>query len=227
MNIQKSEAYNSKAPKVEKIVSIEPSVGLSDVRKRAENRYLISDKSEKVFNKVLAQSAKRAGIEMVLLDAESLTSDDVLYFNELLPLRTQILGSNFLKEVEIKRPSSSSLEALVPTHRVFEEAPNISSQWSHLANVYGTPYFAVHGVYSEIRPTEAYVWLFLCVFPPATLIYLFDVNAESVFYTAVVDVTSGEVVYREIRSFSDKPTRHNLPSITYDSFAVLKKIRKK
>ena len=209
------------AQQIKKIISIEPTFeAVTRANGTSTRKYTENSEYEKTFIGMLRDNASRSGIELQVIDAQNLENATALdYFNDLAPLRKETLIANFTQTTKSKWISSSKYFK-APTAR-FENVPTISSRYSHLAAKYGTPYFAVQGLASVVKP-EPLAFPLLLLLPPAGLGKLLNPRAESYYYTIVINVETTEVVYREIRFFHDIANSDNLNTIIYDSFQIMK-----
>ena len=96
----------------------------------------------------------------------------------------------------------------------YKNAPKIASHFSHLAEIYGTPFFAIQGV--SFQTNEKTNDEDLDGVPSAFL-----VDNETLYYTVIADVSKSEIVYREFRQVNSEATESNLNSIIYDSFRII------
>jgi len=223
--IEKSPNHTQEAHKIYKLVSIEPNFTLIDNRKSSYKSYNKSMVGEKNFGEILFKNAQKNGIRLQVVDANQLTdslADD--YFNHLLPLKQQILNANFLQNVTFdgKRfPIGEVFTNFINVERqTFVNTPSLPSNYSFLAEIYHTPYFAVHGLVSVIKANKVQ-WLWLLLFPPVGIHKAFVPDVYTYYYAVVVNVESSEILYREIRSLNDLANNSNLNAIIYDSFNIL------
>lgn len=227
--IERSEAHRKEARQIDKIISIDPQFMLVDTRKGADNFYLRSEQKDAYFNQTLIKSAKKAGIELITVNKEDLSATDLDYFNYLAPLKKQIMISNTIQDVAVKRKrgrSGSGKNWIKPSSKEFKQVPIFSSEFSELADKYGTPYFAVHGVSSAVYKRRI-PWGTLILIPPLGAVLMARPNAETFYFTAVVNVNTSEVVYREVRYVNRSSLKDVIDPMVYDSFRVLRKPGKK
>ncbi len=224
LNIEKSQAHSAEARAITKVVSIDPDFVLVDARKGVDDFHLNSEEKEAYFSKSLVTNAKRAGIELVTVNAEDLTATDLDYFNYLTPLKRQIWIANALQDVTVRRAryGSNGRGWVWPFSREFQEVPVLGSEYSYLAEKYGTPYFAVHymrsNVYKRLIP-----WGTLILVPPLGAGMVAKPNAHTGYVTIVVNVLTGEVVYREYRYINRAAMKDAVDAMVYDSFRILRK----
>ncbi|MGB1205241.1 MAG: hypothetical protein ACPG5B_06320 [Chitinophagales bacterium] len=224
LHIEKSPDYHDEASVIQKIVTIEPNFENLDTRQPKLKRLLEQKKYEKKFNELLVSNSEKNKIQLLLIDAQNLKPKDNHYFNYLLPLKQHILSTNFNQDVLYKSKTKVSL--FKPKSHFFEQTPQISSEYSWLADEYETPYFAIHGLISAVKQPRAR-WIWLLLFPPLAMNYFLSENTDIYYYMIVVNLQSSEIIYREVRHVQASLSSENLNAILYDSFKVLKKNRKK
>lgn len=229
--VEKSPEHKNEVKKIKKIVTIDPEYSLVYLAKGADDYYLRSEKKEEEFTKTLEKSAKKAGIELVVLDKENLNANDLDYFNYLAPLKQQVMVASTLQDVTLKksRYGENGRNWVRAPYEVFKEVPIITSEYSHLADKYGTPYFAMHGMLTvvEKRNLKPLWFMFYPVMIPVSIAMVAKPNAHTYYYTVVVNVETSEVLYREVRYITQKPVSGVLQGMTYDSFRIVKKPAKK
>lgn len=229
--VEKSPEHRKEAKQIKKVVTIDPEYSLVDLRKGVDDYYLKSEQKEGEFTDILESSAKRAGLELVILDKENLDAGDLDYFNYLAPLKQQILVSSTLQDVTLKksRYGENGNNWVIAPFEEFKEVPILTSEYSHLAEKYGTPYFAMHGMLTvvEKRNLKALWWMFYPIMIPYSVAVVARPNAHTYYYNVVINVETSEVVYREVRYIKRKPAKSILQGITYDSFRILRKPVKK
>lgn len=211
---------------ITKMVSIDPNFMVVDVRKTAESAYLRSDQFEDNLNELLIKNADRFNINMKLIDSDQLGSNSLHYFNDLMPLRQQVMHANFTQSIPYDEKASGNRgngNAFKVDVNYFEQPPLISSAYSHLSEDFGTPFFAVHGVYSQIEAHSIRDYILLFVLPPLGVVELLRQSSTTYFYNIVVNVETGETIYREIREADSRAGKDNLDAMIYDSFKILTK----
>ena len=211
---------------ITKMVSIDPNFMVVDVRKSAESAYLRSDQFEDNLNVLLIKNADRFDIDMKLIDSDKLGINNLNYFNDLMPLRQQVMHANFTQAVPYDEKASKGRgdgSAFKVAINYFEQPPLISSSYSHLSEDFGTPFFAVHGVYSQIEAHGIRDYVLLFILPPLGIVELLRQSSTTYFYHIVVNVETGETIYREIREADSRAGKDNLDAMIYDSFKILTK----
>lgn len=207
--IEKKGLYEDEVPNIKKIVSIDPQYELIDQREEAQERYLSAASREDNFNNILLGNAKKNKLDLQIVDSDALKSEDLTFFNDLMPLRRQMWNANLFQDVDMYR--DGTFENYKPPTAKFERSPIFDSRFSRLSEVYGTPYFAMHGVLSSVakrrgleklNPRPKYRMLYYCI---------------------LVNVVSSEVIYREVRTMDGEAGPGNLNFIAYDSFRIIRK----
>ncbi|MCR9066813.1 MAG: hypothetical protein NXI00_22775 [Cytophagales bacterium] len=229
--LEKSPEHRKEAKQITKVVTIDPEYSLVYLGKGADDYYLKSEKKEDVFTKTLTTSASKAGIELVVVDKESLKPSDLNYFNYLAPLKQQILIASTLQDVTLKktRYGENGRNWIQPDYKEFKEVPIFTAEYSHLSDKYGTPYFAFHGMLTVVEKRNLRpLWFMLYpVMIPYSIAMVAKPNAHTYYYNVIVNVETSEVLFREIRYIKRKPANSLLQGITYDSFRILSKPSKK
>lgn len=206
---------------VQKMVSIDPEYIRVDTRKSEEAAYINSDKFEPTFNEILERNARRRNIQLNVIDSDQLGQENIRFFNELQPLKEHILRTNFRLDVQYADEGQRA-SAFRPAIKYLDTPPVISSRFAHLAEVYGTPYFAVHRVFSEVRP-QSQRWLLLFFLPPLGVASFFKPETDTYYYQIVTNVVTGETIYREARRANSRAGKNNLEAMIYDSFLIFTK----
>lgn len=212
--------------RIQKIVTIDPSLLHLNTRKSREDIYLKSDVRESKFNERLRANATKAKIELEVIDRDELGSSNVDYFNNILPLKRQILSANFLQEVESNKQKRSRTTFFTlrsaPVTRSFEVNPVFDPAYGKLSDTYGTPYFAIHGLINVIERYRNPNFL-LALFPPAWVLVALLPRSQFIYYSVLVDIESGEVLYREVREVKGPSNTTNLDAVLFDSFQGMKR----
>ena len=115
-----------------------------------------------------------------------------------------------------------------PGYEEFKQTPILSSAYSYLSDKYGTPYFSLHGTITVIEKKSmiGLVYFFIPFTIPYGIVYMSNPNAHTYYYHVVVNVETGEMLYREVRYLKRKAVNSVLDGMVYDSFRILKKARK-
>ncbi len=98
----------------------------------------------------------------------------------------------------------------------------ISSHYSHLAEKYGTPYFAIQGISFVPKNENGTEELMLAAAVPTNDLSFVTANVETVYYTVIVDVSLSQVVYRELRVIKPNSSQKKFDAIINDSFSLIK-----
>ena len=222
--VERSPEHKYEAAKIEKIISLDPEYRHWDARKGDDANLLKSEEREEMFSKALVRNAKKAGIELVLIQKEELGPNDLDYFNIVAPLKQQIMIANTLQDVSLGRTKGGNY--LKPPSKEFKDTPIFTSEYSDLAKKYGTPYFAVHGLFSIVDKRKV-PWGWWFTIPPIAAIKMAKPNALTYYYTAVVNIETSEVLYREVRFVNRGAIVDVVEPMIYDSFRILEKPVKK
>lgn len=202
--IEKSPDHAQQTRDIRKIVSIDPLYVFANTNKSIDKYYLRSDEKEQQLIAILRKNAALLKLDLEIVDKESIDSNNLNYFNYLVPLRDQVLLANDLNNLTLNR-SKHQLNMFKgklgsPDVYAFYNTPIIGSEYSFLSKVYGTPYFAMHGIFSIKRQ-----------------------KLVTYYYTVVINVESTEIIYREVRITRRKPNLTQLSGIIYDSLNILTK----
>lgn len=196
VKIQKSEEYIKQKNDVKKIVCISPDIVCFEGSGLATINYTKTlDYQKFVVNKLKKYGKKAGSFDYVIFHpiiSDSLSTD---YFNNLLPLKSELLETLFGRDIDINNQYSVGMVNMVQKS-VFAEAPKISPEYSHLSKIYGTPYFSWYGVISGSK--------------------------FSLLAMVVVNVETTEVMVRELIFSTSKLNKRNLPPLIYDSFKLIK-----
>lgn len=205
VSVQTESSFKRHKDEFTKAVSIDPDIIWIQKVKDQESQLLQREDRETLIHSLLQKNAKRAGIDLAVISSQNLKPDQVSYFNDLLPLKEQILQSNFLQETSLKRKSGKINPSIYRS--IFETPPIIDSEYSWLAEEYGTPYFLFQGLIVSKK------------------YQLLSSNWKNLYFTLIVNVERGEIVYREVRAFTTKPAPNHLNGIFYDSFNIIRRLR--
>jgi hypothetical protein len=190
---------------VRSLVTLEPDFEYIQTRRLASVPvYEKSLQKEDQFTEMLRVNARKAGVDLRILDADKLDASDANYFI-LAQLKKEILQTVSGLDIESKAASNEA------------NIPEINTRFSYLEDVFGTPFFAVHGVTVHGKPSKGKADLLL-ISPPFGIASFFQPNMDTQFFTVIVNVATAQIVYREVRKIHDAPTNSNLNSIIYDSF---------
>ena len=219
MQIERQADFSFKKLKQKQIVSINPSFNIKTQKRgqksKQQNKYSEAVRREKKLNSLLIDNAKKNNLILQIIDTDDLQNNDAAFFNYLAPLRKEILQVNYLqdfKDINANPTKSSKTEIL------YQNGPKISTHYSHLAEVYGTPFFAIQGVFyqsdNQSSNTEPAI-------STKNLLPKIASNEEMLYYTVIADVSKSQIVYREYRKVGADASEANLNSIIYDSFKII------
>lgn len=220
LQIERQKDFSLRPVKIKQIVSINPSFKMLVINKKngksvKGNSYAELVQKERKFNQILVENAQKNGIVLQIIDTDDLQIEDAEFFDYLAPLRKEILQVNYLQDFKmINAAPSKERNAEI----FYENAPKISTHYSHLAEVYGTPFFAIQGVYYETNDNQSgenggNI--------PSNYLPNFVSDKETLYFTLIADVSKSEIVYREYRQVSSDASVTNLNSIIYDSFKII------
>ena len=217
--IDKTESFAVKNESIKHIISINPNFILPATL-NAENSPVISSRDALWFYESLKNNAKKNEIHLQIEGAaETIEGFDSNYFNYLAPLKREILKVLNLQDF-------SDVNDELPSTKMIQKHKNglvISSHYSHLAEKYGTPYFALQGI-SYIPKTETgNSEIILAATIPTSDLSFVTANAETVYYTVIVDVSLSQIVYKEFRIIKTNNLQKNFDAIADDSFSLISK----
>jgi hypothetical protein len=215
MQVERQEDFALNPSKIKQIISISPTFKTVKTSQKGKNiktnKYSESVKQERKFNQILTNNAKKNGIALQIFDTDDLRLTDAEYFQYLAPLKKEIILANRLQQFKDINDSPAKQRNF---EFFYKNAPKIASHFSHLAEIYGTPFFAIQGV--SFQTSEKTKDDDLEGVPSAFL-----VDNETLYYTIIVDVAKSEIVYREFRQVNSEANESNLNSIIYDSFRII------
>jgi hypothetical protein len=215
MQIERQENFSLLPSNTNQIVSINPSFKPWNGNEQKYNDNTISNKysetikKEREFNQILINNAKKNGIVLQVIDSDELQLTDSEYFEYLAPLSKEIIQANKLQPF---KAINTDPQKQKNTEFFYKNAPKIGTHFSHLAELYGTPFFAIQGVSFLNNKGTTIAEGF-----PST----FSTGVETLYYTIIADVSKSEIVYREFRQVNSEVTQSNLNSIVYDSFRII------
>lgn len=201
---------------VRKVIIIEPDFAYIKKIKRVKKKYIKTRQLESDFGKTIKDKASKLKISATVIDANNLQTNNVDYFNYLLPLKKEILRASFMQKSESNFVDGSLTKE---SFNKLKKAPVISSKYSHLSKKYRTPFFSVQGVVTIITPNKIKSTQLL--FPPSLINAIINPKETSFYYNIIANVNTGEVVFREMRVFDRFPTKGDLGMMIYDSFKIL------
>lgn len=208
---------------LDKIVMLDPAFNAtnrSELSLRAHNYYI--DKEEKL-RKQLISSGNKQNIDVEVFYKRNPEQDPV-YYNELIKLKQEIFKVHtfHLSELDNIRLPFFYEMSLSPAFKTFSYNPKLSSQFSHLADEFDTPYFSIMGFTYNGEP---YYSTFHKIFTAPFRLTLGHVigEEEGYFFHIMVNVEESEIVYRELREITTFDNTH-INSIIYDSLNIVKNL---
>ncbi|MEL6670604.1 MAG: hypothetical protein AAFR61_00285 [Bacteroidota bacterium] len=191
---------------IKKVISIAPDFQFLDPRLSPSQAIEKQYQKRQGYLELLASSAQEAGVELEIYDPALKNNADAAYFNELLPLREKVFQVNKLQPVPLSIHRNHRGFNRFPLTFGMEKPILMESDFSYLAEKYGTPYFAVQGFYN-LRFNR-----------------LFIPVHQSMMYHVLIDVTRGEIIYREIRVMPNGFKPEIVRPIFFDSYAILQNL---
>lgn len=207
LSVQIEPSFKNHKDEFKKAVAIAPNIIWIEKVKDAEGQLLLKEEREELIHRLLEKNAQRAGIDLSVISPLNLEATQVSYFNELLPLKEQILQSNFLQETSSRAKFNMFIFQPSYYQGTFTTVPILDSEYSWLSEEYETPYFIFQGLIVKKK------YRFL------------KSNWRNLYFAVIVDVEKGEIVYREVRGFKDRPSKTHLNGIFYDSFNIIRRLR--
>lgn len=219
--IDKTENFTDKND-IKHIISINPNFILPATlnSENVDNLVVISSRDALWFYERLKTNAKKNGIHLQIEGAaETIEGFDSNYFNYLAPLKREILQVLYLQDF-------SDVNKNEPSTKMVQKHKNglfISSHYSHLAEKYGTPYFALQGISYIPKSETGNAEIILAAAVPTNDLSFVTANAETVYYTVIVDVSLSQIVYKEFRIIKTNNLQKNFDAIVDDSFSLMNK----
>lgn len=226
--IDRTTSFNIKDVASKHIVSISPNFNLPATLDPtiAEKRQVLSSRDALWFYESLKQNAKNHGIFLQIEGAaEIIETYDSKYFNYLAPLKREILQVLNAQDFSKTNNSVGSGEQIKKEENVnknhHEKGLLISSHHSHLAEKYGTPYFAIQGISFVPKNNKGKQELQLAATLPSSELNFATANVQTVYYTVIVDVSLSEIVYREFRVIKLNSNQKQFNAFINDSFSAI------
>lgn len=220
LQIERHQSFNLKKNRTRQIVSINPSFKISghtgQKNSRKGDAYSEVLKNERLLNELLKNNAKKNGIVLQIMDTDDLQNNDGAYFKYLAPLRKEILQVNYLQD--FKEINEAPVKAN-GTGIFYEQGPKISTHYSHLAEVYGTPYFAIQGVsYQTANGNNENASVLISDEGSLPAV---SASSDLLYFTLIADVSRSQIVYREYRNVGADVSESNLSTVIFDSFKII------
>ena len=196
-----------------KLVIIEPEFIYKNFTDEYAYKFFKSDEKDSEFRTVLLKETKRLKIDAEVYDKKSLSEDDVFYYNDLIPLKNEILTNLIKLDVDTKEDKKKN---------TYLKTPIVDAKYSELVEQFDTKYFATTGIIS-VKDKARVNWPFIII--PPLMLHTFQPYKESLYYFIVVNVENGEIEYQELRYNHEKMTKTNMSIYVYDSIKALKKYK--
>lgn len=212
--------FNQK--KIKHLISISPDFELPAILSTSKSTIKTSYQKEdtKSIYETLERQAKANGIHLQIEGGEVLEDYNADYFNYLAPLKREVLKVLYLQDFSEIEGNNKSSEPL----KLHPKGLKFGFHFSHLAEKYGTPYFALHGISYKRKNNAANEGTLLAATVPSSgSLNFMTADGELVFYTIIADVSTSEIVYRELRQIDSSLSSSALKGVIKGSFAQLMK----
>lgn len=219
--IDRTSSFDIADKSVKHIVSVSPNFNLPATLDPtiADKRPVLSNRDAIWFYQNLTDNAKNHGIYLQIEGAaEMIEGYDSNYFNYLAPLKREILQVLSLQDFSDVNKSHDTKPA-----KNYQNGLIISSHYSHLAEKYGTPYFAIQGISFVPKNENGEQELLLAAALPTNDLSFVTANVETVYYTVIVDVSLSQIVYREFRLIKISSNQKQFNAIIDNSFSTIVK----
>ncbi|MBL4654204.1 MAG: hypothetical protein JKY33_00090 [Bacteroidia bacterium] len=211
---------------VSKVIVIDPEFEKIESKSSLRNLSIVDNDSQE-FIESLKENAEKTKVEVDIIEHQNISNKNLNYFNVLLNLKRDIYNASRLQQPPDKkfyRNISFNGSWTKPSNTKDIKNPiNIPSKYSYLAKKYQTPFFAIQGVLYVKKMNNVDLGQLMLV-PPVGFASFFKPDHNTYYYYIIANVETGEIVYREYRTFYNKPTKANLDPIIYDSYRVLTKL---
>lgn len=152
------------------------------------------ERLKKILTKQVEKSAKRTNFNLEIASFNNNT-DSVNYYKDLLRLRFELILANNKQETAFNFQSAPGSNAILK--KVFVYPPALKHEFAEFSEKYGTPYYSFIGLYKR--------------------------DKHFLLYHVIVNTSSAETVYREIRRVGSIHFRRTtISQMVYDSFAMVK-----
>lgn len=216
IKIEKSENFikNKKAIAKNEIYFFPPETRSIRAVNAFETNYDRSAKLKELHRKHLLSAAQKNGIKAVYLDQKTGAESPEAYINIVLKLKNRILSANNLQDHPLNN-TGRSMSTVV--QGVFVVPPTIGPEYASLSKVLGTPYVGISGIIDVYaKPVDREV-------SKKVRAASLDWGKYFYVYHIIVNIESGEIIYREIKQMPHKANSALISSALYDSFYYLKK----
>jgi len=206
--IEINESFSDKiALKDFRLIVIDPSYKIFSPGNPEINHYDDQLKYQKDYIAMLKKFSKKNKINV-----EFIFNDHEKYWSDILALKNSIYLSNITQNHPLDQKKSYSM-SFSYSKSILINPPTLDGAYSALSKTFNTPYFAIcewisvkdasynDDVYSDI---------------------LFA-KKNSVFYLIIVDVITGEVIYRDIRNYSFSGRTPDMYPVIHEIFYLLNK----
>lgn len=202
---------------LDKIVIIEPYFVYKDFTDKNVYKYFKSSDKDEEYRKILKKEAKKLKVNIETYDKNNLKGDETFYFNDLIPLKNEIMINLSKLDIDSKEDKKSKTQQ-------YKDEPVIDPKYSKLMDELGSKYFATTGIVS-LKDKPRINWAMIAI--PPIMLHTFQPYKESIYYFVLANVESGEIVYQEVRYHNEKMTKTNMSIYTYDTLKKIKKTIKK
>ena len=201
--LRKGYALNKK-----KVVVVNPFYLNMDFRPNKKGvKYIQTEESQSEFSNLVKENAKIAGVKATLLDANALKAGDVEKANEIMVINEWFSHELDLEDIEMPAFNQEKM--------------------NKIADKYGTDYFVWTGMISG-RKGSGYTKLLLLYTHTLYGIYkLFRPSYESMYFSIVMNVRTGETEMVKLNQISDKDSPDVLNAHVFDTFFQIRSKRKK
>ncbi len=206
---------------IKHLISISPDFEVPASLKTENTKKVNYQKNRlKGIYEMLESQAKVSGVHLQIEGGAMLEDYNADYFNFLAPLKKEILKVLYLQDFTEVEGNSNSPEL----QKYHVNGLKIGFQFSHLAEKYGTPFFALHGVSFKRKNTaQTEGTLLAATVPTEGSLNFMTADSELVFYTIIADVSTSEIVYRELRPVDSSLSEKALKTVISESFKQLMK----
>jgi hypothetical protein len=194
IQIHKSENFAEEKKSIKKVVCISPNITIYTNYDLDDTDFERTLAIKNFFFKNLMKYNKASKFEYVIYNPSDQENTDASFYNDLLPLKSDLLQASLIRENPLNAKNSGRNNRVTKT--VFAAPSRIAPEFSSLSKQYGTPYFSWYGIFSAQGKTVS--------------IYL------------LVNVETSEMVYHEMKRISKRANRRNLPPLIYDSFKMMR-----
>lgn len=194
---------------IDKIVIVDPYYNKIDTRKRNSVKYFAAETSQQTFTRRLKIAADKVGLAYDVIDPNTFRTTDVEKFNDFSVINDWV--------VERFNHEDKAHPVVMNTDEV-----------DNLVEKYGTKYFLWTGVVNVREKKEDAFTTFLItlvLYPalPYGIYQLVTPEYETLYYSILFDVETGEVKMFDVNTVEQKDTGDLLNSYIYDTLLQIKK----